>query len=150
MNSKQLSIVLGVVVVILLAVVGYMAMRNNSQTDTLSQQTTTPNSNLANTNANTAQPLNNTNTQTPTNTTPTSTDDTASWKETFYNNTLGFSMKLPNDWEQKGAYLSDTSVGFAPKNVRSDVVITVRYPKQTLAEYKTYHPYLNSPSIVVR
>ncbi len=48
MTSKQLNIVLVVVVVVLLGVVGYMALRNNVQTDILSQQNTTPNSNLAN------------------------------------------------------------------------------------------------------
>lgn len=46
MSSKQLSIVLAVVVVVILGVVGYMALRDNSQTDGLSQQNTTLNSNL--------------------------------------------------------------------------------------------------------
>jgi hypothetical protein len=47
MSSKQLSIVLAVVVAVILGVVGYMTLRDNFQTDDLSQQNTTLNSNSA-------------------------------------------------------------------------------------------------------
>ncbi len=89
MNSKQLTIVLGVAVVVLLTVVGYMALRDNSQTDTLSQQNTAPN---------TAQPLDNTNTQQSTNTTPKSTDATANWKTYNFSGPVNFSIKHPSTW----------------------------------------------------
>ena len=108
MNSKQLSIVLGVVVVVLLAVVGYMALRYNSQTDTLSQQNTVPNSNLANTNANTAQPLSNANTQQPTNTTPTTTDATANWKTYNFSGPVNFSIKHPSTWIPKAVQANES------------------------------------------
>ena len=87
MNSKQLSIVLGVIVVILLAVVGYMAFSDNSQTDTLSQQNTAPNSNLEN----------NTNAQ-PTNKAPTPTNQTAANLKTYTNTKYGFEVKHPSQW----------------------------------------------------
>lgn len=41
MSSKQLSMLLGVIVVVLLVVVGYLALIKNSQNDTLSQQNNT-------------------------------------------------------------------------------------------------------------
>lgn len=136
MNSKQLSIVLGVVVVILLAVVGYMAMRDNSQTDTLSQQNTAPNSNLANTNVNTTQPLNNTNTQTPANTTPTSTDETAKWK-TYTNDTYAYSIKYPNSVSGIGAnwVYEENGIGtyFGPPSSKSGGYVwsVLSYDKNT-------------------
>lgn len=59
MNSKRLSILLGIVVVILLAIVAYMALKDDSPTNTLSQQSITPNNNLADDNSNNGQSLNN-------------------------------------------------------------------------------------------
>ena len=96
MSSKQLSIVLGVGVVILLTVVGYMVLRDNSQTDTLSQQNTAPNSNLLDNDATNAQPLNNTNTQMqqPTNTTPTSPKSYS-----YTNPDYGFKLVLNQNWQ---------------------------------------------------
>lgn len=52
MNSKQLKIVLGVVVVAALVAVGYFSFRDNSQTETLIQENTNSNSNLAENNSN--------------------------------------------------------------------------------------------------
>lgn len=97
MNSKQLSIALGIVVVALLAAVGYMALRDNSQTETLSEQNTTSNSNSVDNNTNSTPPLN-TNTQQSTNTPPAQTDETANWKTYNGAGDLNFSMKYPPSW----------------------------------------------------
>lgn len=94
MNSKQLRVVLGVALVIVLAIVGYMALKDDSQTDTLSQQDATPNSNQADNNTNMTQPLNNTNTY------PVQRDETANWKTTT-NNNLGYSIKYPDGWKSE-------------------------------------------------
>lgn len=94
MNSKQVSIVLGVVVVVLLAVVGYMALRDNSQTETLSQQNTAPNNNLVGNNANTAQSTN-------TAQSPTQYNETANWK-TYTDSSIGISFKYPSNWTVGG------------------------------------------------
>jgi hypothetical protein len=76
MNSKQLSIALAVIVVILLAVAGYVALRDNSQTDTSSQQNATL--------------------PKPTNNNPVSTNETANWK-TYTSN--GFEFSYPPDFK---------------------------------------------------
>jgi hypothetical protein len=80
MNSKQLSILLGIIVVILLAIIGYLVWGNNSQTDTLDQQNTAPNNNAIE---------NNKDTQTP-------ADSDSNW-QVYTNNALGFSVEYPND-----------------------------------------------------
>lgn len=110
MNSKQLSIGLGVVVAVLLAVVGYMALRGNSQNDTLSQQNTTPNSNLVDNNTNTTQPLNTNNQKPANNATPTPTDETATWK-TYKNTNYGYEVKYPSEWKITSAHQSIISFG---------------------------------------
>lgn len=101
MNSKQLSIALGVVVVVLLAVVGYMALKDNSQNDTLSQQNTTPNSNLMQDNANT-QPVNQT---TPT---PPASNQQSATSKTYTNTKYGFEVQYPSNWivKEEGDYIA--------------------------------------------
>ncbi len=119
MNSKQLSIILGVVAIILLAAVGYMALRDNSQTDTLTEQNTTPNGNLVGNNTNTVQPTTNTPTQ-PTNTT-TSTDETANWNA-YSGATLQLSLKYPQNWSVNTDGQNSqpiANVNFYPPNPKS-------------------------------
>jgi hypothetical protein len=98
MNSKQLNIVLGIVVVILLGLVGYMTTRDNSQNDTLSQNNTAANANLINGNANTTEQVNNTNTQT--NKAAANTSSTTNWK-TYSDTKHGFELEYPTNWTTK-------------------------------------------------
>ena len=91
MSSKQLSILLGIIVAVLLGVVGYIALKDDSQSDTLSQQNSTPNSILVDSNANTAQPVN---------TPPPANSGITQLKSFAYTNPdYGFRLTLNQNWE---------------------------------------------------
>jgi hypothetical protein len=120
MSSKQLNIVLGIAIAVLLVTIGYMTTKNDYYSaDTLNQQNTTPNTNFEDSNANAAQPLSNSNvsTQQPT---PTPTDATANWK-TYTEE--GFSIRYPNSLSGiSGNWIYDDDglgIHFGPASTKS-------------------------------
>lgn len=93
MKSKQLNVVLGIVVAILLVLVGYYVARDSSRTGTLSQTNTSADTNLANGNANTPNPISNSNASTQS---AQSTNTQANSNLKSYTNTkYGFSVQYP-------------------------------------------------------
>jgi hypothetical protein len=94
MTSKQLNIVLGIVVVILLGILVFVLLRNDSQKETVSQQDM-----LSNNDTKPVQPIN---TQ-PTTQAPAA--EASDWR-VYTNSKYGFSIEVPKDWVAK-----DTTTG---------------------------------------
>jgi hypothetical protein len=96
MNAKNLNLLLGVAVVVLLGAVGYLVFHNKSQTQTLGQQ---------NNNANNAAPINSAPAEAAANTNTQANSDiatpTVNWK-TYTNAKSGFEFKYPTNFIADG------------------------------------------------
>lgn len=87
MNSKNLSIILSIVVVILVTLLGYMVLKDSPETNSLSEQNSILDSNLIDDNINTTQPI--------INTEPAQVDETANWKTFRVSGYNGYEFKYP-------------------------------------------------------
>ncbi len=67
-------------------------------------------------------------------------DETANWK-TYTNQTLGFSIKYPQDW--RTAQCGTNCVGLGPQSKPEDVVMAINILQYPMPEAKVYLPVLS-------